>query len=342
MNQEVDLIKKHIKEAKNIYLTTHINPDDDAIGSLLGMYGHIINNYTNKEVVMLITGSPQKKWDFLINADKIEWVEDIANNVDDADLIVVLDCSDTYRATKKPELLKDKTTVAIDHHQPEENSFTVMEQRQSASSTAQIIADSFLSEDDFMKIEITKPLFMGLYQDSGGFMYITKDQLGTFATAQKLMEKNQFDIQTLLQKIKMITPETYEVWQNLMKDSVMVKHPIKPYIYSYATKEDTEKYGKAAVSKAKRSFLDGCAKKVEGFGWGFVTYPAKGNWEISFRSTPGNPNVQQICKKYFNGNGHTLAAGGQMPFEKYQTAKDFALDTTMLLENEKLDLTEES
>ena len=51
--QNNELIRK-IESANSIAILGHMNPDGDCIGSCLGLYNYLLDNYPEKEVVVLL------------------------------------------------------------------------------------------------------------------------------------------------------------------------------------------------------------------------------------------------------------------------------------------------
>ncbi len=111
-------IKKIIEENNSFLITTHVNPDADAIGSELAFYYilkrlhktiHIINNNsTTYNLEFLDKNSIIKKYDKQIH-------DEIINNVD---AIIFLDLNHINRTVRMEEIIRSsgKIYVCIDHH----------------------------------------------------------------------------------------------------------------------------------------------------------------------------------------------------------------------------------
>ena len=81
-----------IQEAKTIAIVGHIRPDGDCVGSCLGLYNYLIDNYGDKQVVVYLQPIADK-FAFLNGADVIRCTND--NRI--YDLCISLDCGDTDR-----------------------------------------------------------------------------------------------------------------------------------------------------------------------------------------------------------------------------------------------------
>ena len=87
MNKFIELIEN----AESIAIFGHIRPDGDCVGSSLGLYNYICEQYDGKKVSVFLEEIPTK-FNFLKGADKI------MHEKTDAvyDLGISLDCSDSW------------------------------------------------------------------------------------------------------------------------------------------------------------------------------------------------------------------------------------------------------
>ena len=84
MKEHIELIKKKVKEAKQIVIISHISPDGDAVGSSLGLYHFLKNHCSNTQVVLPNAFPSFLNW--LPNSDEIVLFE--KNQVKDIKLYV--------------------------------------------------------------------------------------------------------------------------------------------------------------------------------------------------------------------------------------------------------------
>jgi len=113
-------VKTFIQGAGNIVLATHINPDGDAVGSLLGLT-HILRQMGKNVFAYLEKPVPQL-YRFLpgcgyIQTD-LESLEEFIAHAGADILAVSLDCGDKERLGKNgPRLMQIHPFLVIDHHQ---------------------------------------------------------------------------------------------------------------------------------------------------------------------------------------------------------------------------------
>ena len=80
-----------IQNAETIAISGHMNPDGDCIGSCLGLYTYIVEQYPEKQVTLLLE-PVQEKFSFLKYADQITQKKE---STEPYDLFFYLYCSDT-------------------------------------------------------------------------------------------------------------------------------------------------------------------------------------------------------------------------------------------------------
>jgi len=154
-------IRKRIQAAQTILVTTHIRPDGDAIGSLLGL--GLALREAGKTVHMVSSdGVPQSYRHLPGSQDVVQGVKT------PVDLTVVVDCSDLDRTGTglNGDLLPD---ISIDHHitNLEYARLNLVDIR--AVATTEIIANSLSAWGLPMNAEIAAALLTGLVTDTLGF-----------------------------------------------------------------------------------------------------------------------------------------------------------------------------
>ena len=153
-------IRDRIKQAQHIGITTHIRPDGDAIGSLLGMGLSLIAN--GKEVQLVLKDGLSQTFRHLEGSDLIK--REFAG---DCDLYIVLDCSDLKRTGG---VLDGKPIgLAIDHHITNENFAELNFVCPDAVATCAVLAEKLPSWGLPITRDVSKALLTGIISDSIGF-----------------------------------------------------------------------------------------------------------------------------------------------------------------------------
>ncbi|HEV2724387.1 MAG TPA: bifunctional oligoribonuclease/PAP phosphatase NrnA [Thermoleophilaceae bacterium] len=165
---ELDQVVEDLRHADKLLLTTHENPDGDALGSLLGM--HLLLRQLGKDSAMYM--SPEefplpheyRSMDFgaILGAPP----EDIADRV-----VVFLDCGNIDRMPVDFLRQEGSHIVNIDHHHDNTRFGNVNLVAVGASSTAEIVFGIARELGAEITPEIGDALYVGLVTDTGRFMY---------------------------------------------------------------------------------------------------------------------------------------------------------------------------
>jgi len=305
VSSELETILGLIKEAKRVLISSHENPDGDAVGSMLGLGLGL--EQMGKEVVFYNKDGVPELLRFLPRSERI------GNSIDDIkgtfDLAFALDCTGTGRAGGEfEEFLKSGRggkAVIMDHHQTNSSSADHHLLDPRASSTGIIIYSVLKRLPVEIDSDIAKNLYTTIIGDTGSFKYSNTNP-ETFRVAADLVERGAdpaeisealFESEPLrkLKLIGLVLP-TLEVSGDKKIASVYVDRNM--YLQSGACREDSEgivniprsiKGVEVAVFFREESGKDGQS------------------WKVSLRSK-GDVDVAKIAEG-FGGGGHRKAAG---------------------------------
>lgn len=161
-------------------ITGHVRPDGDCIGSCMGLYLYIKENYPQIETYVYLEDTLEKY-------DYIEGIQDVKSDINetDFDLFIAVDLSDKERmAITGDEFEKSKNTLCIDHHISNTKFAKENYVVAAASSACEVLYD-MLDEDKVTKAVATA-LYTGIIHDSGVFKYESTTE-HTMNIAGKLM-----------------------------------------------------------------------------------------------------------------------------------------------------------
>lgn len=183
---------KDIDRASRIVLTSHITPDGDAIGSLLGMY-HTLRSI-GKESIMICQDPAPDHLLFLPGADQIRSPKEITLN---PDLVIVLDCSHPSRIGESMEVVKNAQNIAvIDHHADSQSMTGVHIVDERASSTGEILFRLIKHAGFTITREASLALYVAILTDTGSFRYGNTSSV-SFNIASELMQTGAIDVHTI-------------------------------------------------------------------------------------------------------------------------------------------------
>lgn len=324
--QEINLEFKNkffnlVENAQNILITSHIHPDDDSIGSVLSTYSFLSEKYPNKKTKIIYSQEFSDTWAYFENFDKIESVDDIANIINEFDLIIFLDSCEYNRFSDFPEKINifisknsNLKTICLDHHANQSSQFNLLLKNIDASSTTEFIY--FLFGEDLAKISsrICETLLLGILGDTGYLQFIRPSQSHIFSVVQRLVTDGAINIQTLKSKYSTYSEKVFKIIQEYVRNSQTKKIPNWPkFFYSFIEKDFIiqGRFTDIEISTASHIFIQTFATALTETSWGMKINPdLNGDISISLRSRPGSVIVKDIVQQMEIGGGHDRAAGG--------------------------------
>ena len=177
-------------------VTTHENPDGDALGSLLAMT--VALRTLGKDVVMYLGGAtPLPREYAFMHLDGL--VREIPADVEERTL-VALDCAKVDRIGPAPEIVdRARRVINIDHHHDNSRFGDIVLIVADASSTGEVLRDVFSALDVALTPEIAEPLYIALVTDTGRFQY-TNTTPKSLRLAAELVEAGA-DVHAVFQQV---------------------------------------------------------------------------------------------------------------------------------------------
>lgn len=314
-----------VEKANSIVITSHTSPDDDSIGSLISLFQIIKQKYPQKKTRIVQTGERIDRYTYFENYERIEFISEMADSLEDADLLIFLDGLQYTRFSKKAERISKFTgkTICIDHHPTPPDSFDLSLIDPLSISTCGLIYRAFNQD-----IEITKPLaeslFLGILGDSGNYGFVRPDDVEVFDISRDLITRGQINIQEFQSKYNIISERIFILFQELIRNTQFLQIENWPkFNYSFIQREYLEK-GKFSDSETNIASalyvgdfptMGNFVRTIKNYSWGFTIIPKlDSSCSISLRSLPNSVNVRQLMELMQIGGGHDRAAGGRLKF----------------------------
>lgn len=321
--QSLNAVKALLDVSKSIVLTTHHNPDGDAIGSVLGL-SHALKTVGVESIVVTPNGFP----DFLSWLPGIESVvrysqqKDLATDiVSKADLIFCLDFNGFRRTENMEALLNNSSAkkILIDHHPDPESKFDYSFSFTEVSSTAELVYEfmSALYGEESINRSAAECLYVGMMTDTGSFSYACSRKR-TFAIAGELVEKGVEveKMQSLVYNNFSFTRMQLLGYCLAQKMKVFPEHKAA---YIWLSKDELSKFSHQAGDT--EGFVN-YPLSIKGIVFSVLFTENDGFIKVSLRSRGAFP-VNEFSKKYYNGGGHTNAAGGKVYVSMDQAIQQF-------------------
>ena len=165
---ELRAIADAVRANQRFLLTTHENPDGDALGSILA--AKLAFDQLGKDAMMYLHGSVPlpKEYAFMeLEGLRRELPEDARERV-----VVTLDCANRRRTGPDPRFLEEAPLVIdIDHHHDNSRFGGLNLVVAEASSTGEILRDLFAELGVALTPEIAEALYIAVVTDTGRFQY---------------------------------------------------------------------------------------------------------------------------------------------------------------------------
>src|SRR6059036_225324 len=159
----VDAVRGHDR----FTLTTHENPDGDALGSLLAM--KLALDQLGKDSVMVLFGDAPLPGEYAFMALtglQLRWPDDVSERV-----LLAVDCANESRIADPEVLGRVPLSIDIDHHHDNTRFGQINLVVADASSTGEVLRDLFRELDVELTPEIAEALYIALVTDTGRFQY---------------------------------------------------------------------------------------------------------------------------------------------------------------------------
>ena len=292
-----------LRSNERFLVTSHENPDGDALGSLLAMHLALVE--LGKESAMVIVGDGPLPAEYafldLVGAGLLSEVPDDLT----ARVLVAVDCAQATRLTDA-RLLEAPLALNIDHHHDNSRFGAVNLVVDGASSTAEVLADVFSELGLSLTPAIAEALYTGLVTDTGRFQY-TNTTPKSLRFAADLLEA-EADPQRVFQAVYESMPFPKLKLLALALERAVL-HADGRVVISYIVREDFEEVG--ALEPYSEGIID-VLRGVEGAELAaLIREPPRDSGprrRVSLRSSSEHVDVSAIARKS-NGGGHRQAAG---------------------------------
>ena len=293
-----------LSEAREISLACHVNPDGDALGSLLAAslglskLGKTTHPTWGSEPVIV-----PPSYRFLPGVDSIAQPQDVP----ESEVFVALDCGAANRlGVLEQRARNSKMVINIDHHAGNDCFGTLNLVSVSASSTAELVMRLLLDLEVELDRDIATCLYTGVVTDTGRFQYGNSNpatlrmaaellalEVPAPSIALEVFESNAFTYMKLLGRV--------------LERATLVAD--KRFVYSWITREDLETAGIGMDETDK--LIDTLRSTRDADVAAMFKEQGDGTYRVSLRSK-GPISVGAIARAH-GGGGHELAAGYTAP-----------------------------
>ncbi len=328
-------IRDILQTPKKIAISTHVNPDGDAIGSSLAMYNYLIKKDHTVSIIVPNNFPDFLSWlpgseDIFIIEEQHDKCNDL---IKDADIIFSIDYNSPERVKeiKNSIINSNAIKILIDHHpDPDLEQFNFVYSSVLTSSASELVYDLIckFGDKNLIDLKIAECIYTGIVTDTGSFSYLCNN------------EKTYYIIGDLIklgvdgENIHKLIYDTFSadrirlLGYCLSEKLRIIDEYATAYIYLSAA--DLRKFN---YKIGDTEDVVNYPLSMKGIVMSALFIERKDVIRISLRSK-GDFCVNEIAKEYFEGGGHKNAAGG----DSYLSLEDTIMKFEKLLPKYKGEL----
>lgn len=313
-----------LSEPKRVVITTHLNPDGDALGSSLGLAGvlknkgHFVSVIPPTDYPDFIRWMPGQELITVFEGNQRNTAEQLIN---DAEVIFCLDFSALNRIKEMEKPVRDSKAikVLVDHHQQPEDFADYVFWNEKAAATCELVylmLEATIGTDE-LDTDAATCLYAGLVTDTGSFRFdaTTPDvhrvagELIAKGVRNSLVHRRLFDTNTF-DRVRFLGYALHEKLTYLPEYRVA---------YFQFSKQELEKFN------SKNGDTEGIVNyglSIAGVVMSVIFVERDDMIKMSFRSVD-EFSVSELARTHFQGGGHHNAAGGRSHKTLEETVNKF-------------------
>ena len=295
-----------IKSNQSFLITTHVNPDADAIGSEIAFY-RLLNSLGKKSKIINHSSTPYNI-KFIDTDNVIEKYDESIHKkyFDTSDVLVALDFNRAERMVSMSNafLVANKMKICIDHHQDPEEFVDFKFIEIDYAATGHILFD-FIRRTKIINLnkDIAAPLYAAIMTDTGSFRF----------------ERTTAELHRLVAELLDTGIDPTDIYDQLYDESKLSKIKLlgkclssleliagNSIGYMILTQKDFNEL--SAMESDTENFVNFIIS-IEGVKLGLLFIELKNGFKISFRSK-GKIPANKLAG-VFGGGGHLNAAGAR-------------------------------
>jgi bifunctional oligoribonuclease and PAP phosphatase NrnA len=290
----ISQIRIALESAHSIGLTTHVRPDGDAVGGVLGL-GLALSSL-GKQVQMVLPSGVSHTFRHLHGSEQVQKAFTAP-----CDFYISLDCADLKRSRGLP--VDAHFDLNIDHHITNEKFAAINLVVPDAVATCAILTEIIPQLGMSLSQEVASALLTGIVSDSIGFR-TSNTNIQALKLSAALMEAGA-DLYTLYNKALISRPYNSAKYWGFALSRMQKKDGV---VWTSLTLEDRKESGYKLDDDADLTNLLSSIEESR-VSVLFVEHSTT-KTKVSWRSVPG-VDVSALAAE-FNGGGHPAAAGAEL------------------------------
>ena len=325
MKEQFSQLKQIFNTKHSFVITTHVNPDGDAIGSEVALASFPRNK--GKKVTIINQSETPDNLLFLTQIFPVEtYSSNLNHHILNADCFCVVDTNSPKRFSAMAEIVEKSKAykICIDHHLEQDPFADLYVIDTEVPATGELLYRILMYADTS---SITKPiadaLYAGIMTDTGSFKFPKTDSETHTITAELLSRG--------------VNPDA--IYQEIYENGAVNKlHLLGMALEGIELHSDGKicsmviprsAFSETNTKEADVDNFTNYVLSIKGVIIGLVFVELRDGVKISFRSK-GNVDVNTLAKQ-FNGGGHKNAAGARIKNTPLQEAVQLVIEKTKLI-----------
>jgi bifunctional oligoribonuclease and PAP phosphatase NrnA len=295
--EALGVIKSRLESAQRVVIASHVRPDGDAIGSLLGLGLALLN--AGKSVQMVLVDGVPASFKYLEGSELI-----VKEPQGEYDTFITVDSADFKRVGKYFENF-GRPDINIDHHKTNEKFGTLNLIEAEEVATAAMLTKHLPAWGYAITKPIAAALLTGIITDTLGFRTANTNP-SALRLCATLMETGVDMSDIYMRSLVRKTFPAAKYWgaglSSMDQQSGIV--------WGTLTLADRQRSGYGGNDDAD---LINLVSAIDGNRVGMIFVEQSDNHvKISWRALENGIDVSKVAK-HFNGGGHAAAAGADIP-----------------------------
>lgn len=300
-----------IRGAPAVSMACHVNPDADALGSMLGLAHHLVARGTRVTCSFPNTPLDIPRW--AAELPGLDLLVEVQDFPDAPAVMVTCDCAAFDRLGQLGHAASNATELIwIDHHRSNDGRGTIRLVDPLASSTCELVARLIDTIGGEMTDASAQCLYAGLIADTGRFQYEAATP-ATLRLAARLRE-HPFDHARISQALYEDNQAAYLEVMSIAMGRARLE-PDADLVWTYVLWADLERAGVGPGDVD--DLIDVLRTAREADAAALVKQQRDGLFKVSMRSR-GQHDLSAVAAA-FGGGGHRLAAGYTSEFGPAET-----------------------
>ncbi|MDX5340211.1 MAG: bifunctional oligoribonuclease/PAP phosphatase NrnA [Cyclobacteriaceae bacterium] len=317
--------QQELSSPKKIFITTHVKPDADALGSSLGLANYLLKKGHEVTVVTPTDYPSFLNWmkgnEDVLDFSKPQDQKLAAKKLKQAEMIFCLDFSVLNRVNELGEMIResDAYIVNIDHHQDPEEFADFKFWSTKSAATCELVYELIvkLGDRNLIDKDIAECLYAGIMTDTGGFRHPNTTKNVHLVVAELIdLGANVSQIANWIYDSNSVNRLKFIGFAITRR--LVVREDLHT-AYFVISKKDLKKY---QSQTGDTEGLVNYALSLDGIKLAALFSEREDGIKISFRSST-EVAINKFAASYFNGGGHKNAAGGKSTQNLKDTVEHF-------------------